>query len=54
MSPTSIDAIYLVAGPGGVGETGSGLISGTSWLIGAVFLALLIAVGWWSTTKRKR
>lgn len=48
------EKLRAVAGPGGVEGAASGLGSVTSWAIALVVVLLLLALGWWSTTRSRR
>ena len=54
MSPYNFEKLHAVAGPGGVEGAGPGLGSATSWAIALVVVLLLLALGWWSTTRGRR
>ena len=54
MSPYSIEKLYAGSGPGGVVGAGPGLGSATSWAIALVVVLLLLALGWWGTTRGRR
>ncbi|HEU4512848.1 MAG TPA: hypothetical protein VFR87_07065 [Nocardioidaceae bacterium] len=54
MCPNSIETLHAVAGLGGVEGAGPGLGSVASWAIALVAVLLLLALGWWSTTRGRR
>ena len=54
MSPYYIEKLHAGAGPGGVEGAGPGLGSATSWTIALGVVLLLLALGWWSTTRGRR
>ena len=54
VSPYSIEKLYAGAGPGGVEGAGPGLGSATSWANARVVVLLLLALGWWGTTRGRR